>query len=420
MAKKRFGRGALLALGLAVLLFVGFMVWLRPWETPTLSVEEGPVGTVAQSEEAPQSEPEAPAPEPLDFTISAGGDMLIHMPVADSAWDGQGWQFDRLWEPVIPYIEGSDIALCNMETAMVPRDQQPTGYPIFGTPRDLADSMARSGWTGCSTSSNHSLDQGMAGIVNTLDFLDDVGMGHVGTARSAQEAEQPQFYTIEGDGQEVTVAHIAAAHNTNGLPIPEDAPWSIQLIDVPVLEARAQQAREDGADIVVASVHCCEEEYITVQEPLQEETAEALAASGLVDIYIAHHAHVPRPIVLLDGGPNGNGMWVAYGLGNFISNQRQETTGSPESASGLMAFFNGVKEEGEPARIVSADWLTVTMDAGHVVRPLIGGVAEGAVLGTDEMSYRYTLIEQILEGGPANEITAPPSTEGKHTTVVTR
>ena len=231
---------------------------LKPWEQPILVVEGSePEQSQQEAQPAPQSEAQEPAPlEPLDFTISAGGDMLIHMPVADSAWNGESWDFSRLMEPVAPFIAGSDIALCNMETAMVPRDQAPSGYPIFGTPRDLADSMAATGWDGCSTSSNHSLDQGFAGVVNTIDFLEAAGLGHVGTARTAEEAQQPQLYTIEGNGQKVTVAHIAAAHNTNGLPIPEEAPWAIQMIDIPVIEERARQARADGSDIVVATLHC--------------------------------------------------------------------------------------------------------------------------------------------------------------------
>lgn len=41
----------------------------------------------------------------------------------------ESWDFSRLMEPVAPFIAGSDIALCNMETAMVPRDQGTLGLP---------------------------------------------------------------------------------------------------------------------------------------------------------------------------------------------------------------------------------------------------------------------------------------------------
>ena len=41
----------------------------------------------------------------------------------------------------------------------------------------------------------------------------------------------------------------------------------------------------------------------------------------MFDLVIGHHAHVPQPVVHLSGGPRGEGMWVAYGLGNYLSNQ---------------------------------------------------------------------------------------------------
>ncbi len=415
-------RLALLIGGCLLLVLIIVLAVLKPWEQPVLSVADAEIDEVTQSaQEMPQSEVPEPTPlEPLDFTILAGGDVLTHLAVANSAWTGQAWDFSPLMEPVQPYIAGADLALCNLETPLVPRDQEPTDYPIFGTPRDLADSLAATGWDGCSTSTNHSVDKGLEGVFNTLDFMDEAGLGHVGTARSSEEAEKPQFYTIDGPGQSVTVAHIAAADNTNGIPIPEEAPWSVQMIDIPVIEERARQARADGADIVVVSIHCCVAEYDTAVEPYQEEMAQQLASSGLVDIYVNHHAHVPRPAALLEGGPNGNGMWVAYGMGNFISNQFRETTESTESSTGMLAIFHGVKEEGEPARVVAAEWMVVTTDTGHVVRPLIGGVAEGAARSPEEMAYRYSLIQPLFEGGPFTEVTAPPSSEGHTTTVIQR
>ena len=42
---------------------------------------------------------------------------------------------------------------------------------------------------------------------------------------------------------------------------------------------------------------------------------------GVIDLVIGHHAHVPQPVAHLSGGPRGEGMWVAYGLGNYVSNQ---------------------------------------------------------------------------------------------------
>lgn len=421
MTSRRSLQHALIALLITLIGVALVLLIARPWESPVNAVNVTAQSLQAETIAA-QSEEMPAAEEPLEFTIAAAGDMLIHRPVDDSAWTGTEWDFSALMEPIAPYIQGADLALCHLEVPMVPRGQEPSGFPLFGAPQDLAASMANTGWDGCSTASNHSLDQGLEGIGNTLNFLDEVGMGHAGTARTEAESLEPQVYQIKGNGQTVTIAHIAAAHNLNGMELPWDAPWAVQMIDVPVLEEMARQAREDGADIVVASVHCCEAEYVTDPEPFQVEVAEELAASGLVDIYLAHHAHVPKTVDFLEGGPNGNGMWVAYGLGNFISNQQESLLGQKMSSSGLMTFFNGIAEEGQPPRIEGAEWLTVTMDfpAGHRVRPLTAAGSEGSYESPEELAARREIMLQIMEGTPATEMMAPPESGSNVTTVVPR
>ena len=107
------------------------------------------------------------------------------------------------------------------------------------------------------------------------------------------------------------------------MPVDADKPWSVNLIDVPAMVAQATAARAAGADLVIASVHCCVE-YQTEPTPEQVAIDQQLADSGVFDLVIGHHAHVPQPVAHLSGGPRGEGMWVAYGLGNYLSNQDGE------------------------------------------------------------------------------------------------
>src|SRR5690606_40420202 len=86
------------------------------------------------------------------------------------------------------------------------------------------------------------------------------------------------------------------------------------------LIAQATAAREAGADLVVATIHWGVE-YQLAPNVEQEAMAQALAESGQIDLVVGTHPHVPQPYALLDGGPDGSGMWVAWSLGNFISNQ---------------------------------------------------------------------------------------------------
>lgn len=422
--KKRRGRLWIGAGIVAALVAGGALVWADPFSAnPALVAQSEQSEPIVQAVPEPQSQPQSfPEPEPLsaEFTLAFSGDILIHVPVAESAWDGSDYNFAALMEPVAPLLQGSDLAICNMEVPVGEPGAAPQGFPVFAAPYSVVQDLADSGFTGCSTSSNHSVDQGYAGVVRLLDAFDAAGLGHVGTARSEAEADLAQFYELEKDGVTLTVAHIAAAHNLNGFDMPAEAPWAVQMIDTDRLIAQASAARAAGADLVVASVHCCTAEYVFVPEDEQVRIATALADSGQVDIMVGHHAHVPQPIALLPGGPAGEGMWVAYGTGNFISNQGTHCC-VEQSSTGILEFFTVVVDEGEPPVVPMAQWAAVTMDlyGGHRVRWVTAEGAEGSNTALEELQRRHQLVVDIIGDSPVTELTAAPPGRGT-TTVVPR
>lgn len=387
----------------------GAPVAADPTPTPTRGTPSTPTPTPT------------PTPKPdAVFTLVAAGDVLTHESVNSAARAGGGYDFASLFAPVQPFIAGADLALCHMEVPVAPAGSSPSGFPMFGAPPELVPGLVAAGWDGCSTASNHSVDRGAAGVVATLDAFDAAGLGHVGTARTAEEAAAPQIYTLYREGQFIRVAHIAATYGTNGLPVPADTPWMVQLIDTAGLIAQANAAREAGADVVVASVHCCVE-YTSTPTARQEEIANELAASGAIDLLIGHHAHVPQPVVELPGGPRGEGMWVAYGLGNFISNQGPHAGLSAETQNGLMIVAHLRKPEDGPVTVDGVDWTAITVDraAGHRVESLSAAAAAGTGTGTlsaAQVAERRALVAGVA-GPAAPEAVAPPTPTGQNVVV---
>ena len=106
----------------------------------------------------PAAGPAAPAAtpqRPVRLTVAASGDLLIHSPVAQRALvlgGGHSYDFVPLFAPVRRRIARADLALCHIETPLVPGPVQ--GYPSFRTPPDLARSVRRLGWDACSTASH--------------------------------------------------------------------------------------------------------------------------------------------------------------------------------------------------------------------------------------------------------------------------
>jgi Bacterial capsule synthesis protein PGA_cap len=366
-------------------------------------------------------------PEPdVELNVVAAGDVLPHMPVLRSARDGEGYDFGRLLDPLDPWVEQADLALCHLEVPVAPQGSAPSGYPVFGAPAQLAGGLADQGWDGCSTASNHSVDRGWKGVGATLDALDAAGLGHVGTARSATEDAQPQLYRLERAGRTVTVAHLAATYGTNGMPVDADKPWSVQLLDGDDLVRRATGARAAGADVVLVSLHWGSE-YRTAPTEGQRELAQHLAESGAVDLVIGHHAHVPQPVEHLAGGPGGHGMWVAYGLGNYVSNQ-DDACCVAQTASGLLLAAQIVlpgRGPGDatagPARVTGVQWTPITVDrqGGHRVHALVDLPEGTATLGAAEIARRLELV-RAAAGDAAEERTTPVLATGPAPVVLPR
>lgn len=384
---------------------------------------EGPGPATATN--APTATPTAD-PD-VDLTLVAAGDVLPHLPVLASARTADGYDLAPLLAGLDRWVQPADLALCHLEVPVAPGGTRPSGYPLFGSPAAVAQGLRGQGWDGCSTASNHSVDRGFAGVTATLDALDAAGLGHVGTARSAAEQTQPQLYRLERAGRVVTVAHLAATYGTNGMPVDADKPWSVDRIDVPALVTAATAARDAGADVVVASVHCCVE-YRT--EPTADQVAidQQLADSGVIDLVIGHHAHVPQPVERLTGGPGGAGMWVAYGLGNYLSNQ-DEACCAPGTSSGLLltahlratgaAPAHGVVAG--PVRITGVEWTPMTVDrrGGHRLHALADVPQGTGTLSASQVADRAARV-RAAAGAQAPERTTPVTSTGPAPVVVPR
>ena len=157
------------------------------------------IGLLALALSFAQAQPVQPAPEPVRFTVAASGDFLIHTPVAARALalgGGSTYDFAPLFDPVKRHIAGADLALCHVETPLVPGPVQ--GYPSFRTPPGLARSIKKVGWDACSTASNHTLDAGQYGVGTTLRALDRAGIPHLGSARSAAESRRIPMLDVRG------------------------------------------------------------------------------------------------------------------------------------------------------------------------------------------------------------------------------
>ncbi|MFG3255978.1 CapA family protein [Streptomyces sp. NPDC048172] len=267
------------------------------------------------------------------FSLVATGDLLVHDSIirqarADSG--GSGYEFRTMLAAAKPMASAADLAICHMET-VYGKDGGPfTGYPAFMTPPQLAQAVKDTGYDSCSTASNHTLDAGGEGVKRTLDAMDRAGLRHAGSARDKAESARPAMLRAGGPGG-AKVAQLAYTYGTNGIPLPEGKPWTVNMIDPARIIADARAARKAGADVVVVSMHWGTE-WQEAPDATQLSVAKRLTASQVggrkdIDLILGTHAHVPQAYEKV------NGTWVVYGMGDQIAGKMNDPRGTMGSAA---------------------------------------------------------------------------------------
>lgn len=262
---------------------------------------------------------------PINFTMTAIGDTLCHNTQYWDAYNSSTKQYDfsYVYDDIKDYTSSADITIGSLETTFAGEDRGYSNYPVFNSPDSLATGLKDIGVDVISLAGNHALDYGYSGICRTIDVLDNVGISHLGTYKSAEDQDKILIKDVKG----VKIAFINYTYGTNGIPVPSDKPYCLNLIDKDLISKQIKQAKEQNVDMIVACMHWGTE-YKTSANDEQKELADFLFKSG-VDIILGNHPHVLEPMekktITLDDGSTKD-VFVVYALGNFTADQRAEIT----------------------------------------------------------------------------------------------
>lgn len=245
------------------------------------------------------------------------GDVMGHSPQIEGAYNPktESYDYQSVFSKVKYWFEKVDFTIANLEVTLAGKPFK--GYPQFSSPDELAVACKNSGINVFVTANNHSCDRGKKGIIRTLDVLDSLSIAHTGTFRSQEEFEKNNLLVLSKNG--ISVGILNYTYGTNGLPIPE--PTVVNRIDLERMKIDIDQARKHAIDKLIVVVHWGVE-YQQKQNKTQEDIAEFLFENG-VDVIIGGHPHVLQPMYFSPITGLHKERFVAYSLGNFISNQRK-------------------------------------------------------------------------------------------------
>ena len=263
--------------------------------------------------------------EDTTIHLTAIGDIMCHGPNYKAAYisSTDSYDFSPFFKNISSYTSKADLTIGNLETTFAGKARGYSGYPTFNSPSELGQAIKDIGVDVLGTANNHCMDKGYSGLSSTLDVLDEMGFSHMGTSRSVDEQNTILVKDVNG----INIAFLAFTYGTNGISIPKDKSFCVNLIDRDLIVKQLESAKRLNVDMICVNMHWGVE-YQTSPNTEQKELADFLFKNG-VDIIFGSHPHVLQPMekrtVTLDDGSTKDGF-VIYSLGNFISNQSDVNT----------------------------------------------------------------------------------------------
>ena len=256
-------------------------------------------------------------PQDAKVTIVAVGDNLIHNTLIDAGKQDDGsLDYSSFYENISNYVKSADIACINQETMLGGKNFEYQGYPMFNTPWEVGTAAIDAGFDIFTCATNHSLDvQKFAGIEKECEFFKKhPEVVHLGTNSTEEEYNTIAYYEKNG----IKFALLNYTYGTNGISVPEDKPWCVNLLDEDKVKSDLKKARAN-ADCVIVFPHWGTENSHEIND-LQKKYVKIFSDGG-ADIVIGAHPHVLQPVEWVTNEATGKKMIVYYSVGNFISHQ---------------------------------------------------------------------------------------------------
>ena len=264
---------------------------------------------------------------PITFNLASIGDIMCHNTQFRDAYNPttKNYNFDYVFDDIKYYTSTADLTIGNIETSFGGAERGYSNYPRFNTPDALAYSLKNIGVDVISTAGNHCLDLGFDGLSRTLSVLDDADISHTGTFTSQFSRDTVLFKYIKG----IKIGILSYTYGTNGIPVPTDKKYCVNLIDKNLILSDIKRAKEGGAEFIISCMHWGSEYMLSANEE-QKELSNFLFQNG-VDIILGNHPHVTQPMeqrtVTLEDGTKKD-CFVIFAMGNFICDQRYPHTRS--------------------------------------------------------------------------------------------
>ena len=193
-----------------------------------------------------------------------------------------------------------------------------SGYPCFNADFGLSDALVDAGFDVICHATNHAMDKGSAGLVNCAEHWKEqypqitvLGI-HDTEETSTSRGADPSIIELP----DMKVAVLNYTYGTNGIALPSDMPYAVDLLDEEQVAADIQRA-EELADFTIVCPHWGTE-YRLTPDDMQEKWTQIFLKNG-ADLVLGTHPHVIEPVEWVTDEETGHEMLAYYSLGNFVN-----------------------------------------------------------------------------------------------------
>jgi poly-gamma-glutamate synthesis protein (capsule biosynthesis protein) len=254
-------------------------------------------------------------------TFGAAGDLI--------SVDGLEKSKDFLYDEVADLIFDQDVSFASLESQLTDQEivkevlsdkESPVECCSMEQYNTLKGHRGKN-FTVMHTACNHTLDLGIEGVERSLNQLEHDNIVHLGTNR--EPSGQGKGTIIDKNG--IKIGFASATFGLNGREAPKGKEYMVNVAkllprdgdpDLSLLKRQIESCRDQGCDVIIASLHWGYE-FEFFPRARQVEIAHELVEYG-ADVIIGHHPHVVQPVEYYRTRRDKNRIAViAYSLGSL-------------------------------------------------------------------------------------------------------
>lgn len=254
-----------------------------------------------------------------EVVLIFGGDVMLSRTVEQKMekYNDYAWPFKKIAE----LLSTADIAIINLESPLTHSSKYSVPSESFSfnaNPKSL-QGLTLAGIDLVTLANNHFGNQGINGMRDTFQLLQENGFAFVGAGKNSVEAHQPALMEKNG----ITFSFLNYGYPEN-LYVANSSTPGIANMNIDVMEKNIKLAKQKS-NITIVIMHAGVE--YTNQPNEQQKNFARKAIDAGADLVIGHHPHWVQTTEIYHEKP------ILYSLGNLIFDQMW----SKETQQGVLA-----------------------------------------------------------------------------------